>query len=93
MLRDPRTVPFGCPSTEVSVEPRETMDPTSPAVPPGPYSLGSPPYARLPAPQVVLHVLHLLPLGPGHIPQDSQRQRGREPGSAVTNRLVLGRPW
>ena len=67
--------------------------PYLPAAPPGPCSLGSPPHARLPAPQVVLHVLHLLPRGPGCIPQGSQRQRGPEPGSAVTNRLVLGRPW
>lgn len=46
--------------------------------------------------QAFLHVLYLLALWPGYPPQSpwgSQRQTELEPGSVVTNRLVLGRPW
>ena len=44
LLRDPRTVPLGCPSPKVSVEPRETMDPNSPAAPQALAALGVTPH-------------------------------------------------
>lgn len=76
LLRDPRTVPLGCPSPKVSVEPRETMDPISLGDPQALAALGV-------TPNTPLHKQSSCPPPPAPgaqaaFPRDGGAARGRQ---------------